>query len=251
MQGEFIDLLSTDAGTLAAYRALPASGRGPAVVVLQEIFGVNEAMRAVADSLAAEGYAAYVPDLFWRLQPRVELGYDEAGSQAAFALWKRFDLVQGVADAVQAVQAVAAQPEVHGGVAVLGFCLGGQLAVKTAARTEVDALLCFYGTKLGESLGDIAAIEAPALFHFGDADPHVPPEVRDAVAAVASNRPDMAVSVHAGAAHGFFNAYRQASFHPEAHQRAWAQSLALLRDTLLETQSDTARGRGPASLPQT
>jgi len=234
MQGQFIDLLSTDAGLLAAYCALPASGSGPAVVVLQEIFGVNEAMRAVADDLAAQGYVAFVPDLFHRLQPRVELGYDEGDTQSALGLWKRFDLEQGVADVTQVIEAVRARPEVSGGVALLGFCLGGQLAVKTAAKVRVDAMLCFYGTRLGDCLDEIAVIEAPALFHVGDADPHAPLEVRAALAALAADRPHMTLIIYPGAAHAFFNAYRPGSFRPEAHERARTQSLALLREALLQ-----------------
>ncbi|HEV7776009.1 MAG TPA: dienelactone hydrolase family protein [Luteibacter sp.] len=232
MQGEFIELVRIDGQPLTAYRALPAGGKGPAVVVLQEIFGVNVAMRQVADDLAAEGYVAYVPDLFWRLQPHVELGYDEAGLQEAFALWKRFDLAQGVDDVVQSIEAIRSRPEVDDKVAVLGFCLGGQLAAKVAARGVADAMLCFYGTRLGESLDEIASIAVPAIFHFGDADPHIPAEVREAVTTIAANTPPMSVTVHPGAAHGFFNAFREIGFHAQAHDLAWTQSLALLRHAL-------------------
>jgi carboxymethylenebutenolidase len=232
MQGEYIELVRIDGQPLTAYRALPASGRGPAVVVLQEIFGVNVAMRQVADDLAAEGYVAYVPDLFWRLQPRVELGYDEAGLQEAFALWKRFDLARGVDDVVQAIEAIRARPEVEDKVAVLGFCLGGQLAAKVAARGVADAMLCFYGTQLGASMDEIASITVPSLFHFGDADPHIPADVREAVATIATNTTHLSVTVHPGAAHGFFNAFRETGFHAQAHDQAWTQSLALLRHAL-------------------
>jgi carboxymethylenebutenolidase len=241
MQGEFIELVGIDGKPLTGYRALPASGHGPAVVVLQEIFGVNAAMRQVADDLAAEGYVAFVPDLFWRLQPRVELGYDEAGLQEAFGLWKRFDLAQGVEDIVQAIAAIRDRPEVDDKVAVFGFCLGGQLAAKVAARGVVDAMVCFYGTKLGESLDEIAAIDVPAIFHFGDADPHIPPEVRNAVADIAASHAQMTVTIHPGAAHGFFNAFRDAGFHAQAHDLAWTQTRAVLRTHL--TTDSQERGR--------
>lgn len=239
MKGEFIDLVTIDGQPLRAYRALPPAGHGPAVVVLQEIFGVNVAMRAVADDLAGQGYVAIVPDLFWRLQSDVQLGYDEEDSRKAFALWQRFDLAQGVDDLVKVVQAVRARDEVQGGVGLLGFCLGGQLTVKVAARVKVDAAVCFYGTRLGDSLDEIAAIDAPTLFHFGEADPHVPADVREAVSTVARTRPHMRVNVYPDAVHGFFNAFRESSFHAEAHRQAWIQSLELLREALA----------GPAQIP--
>jgi len=251
MKGEFIDLTTIDGQPLRAYRALPTAGHGPAVVVLQEIFGVNVAMRSVADDLAEQGYVALVPDLFWRLESGVQLGYDEEDSRKAFALWQRFDLAQGVDDLVKVVQAVRARDEVRGGVGLLGFCLGGQLTVKVAAKVKVDAAVCFYGTRLGDSLDDIAAIDAPTLFHFGNADPHVPADVREAVSRVAQTRPRMRVSVYADAAHGFFNAFRSSSFHAEAHRQAWSQSLELLREALADAPGISAAGHQPASFSHT
>jgi carboxymethylenebutenolidase len=232
MKGEFIDLTTINGQPLRAYRALPPSGRGPAVLVLQEIFGVNVAMRSVADALAEQGFVAVVPDLFWRLQSGVELGYDEDDSRKAVALWQRFDLAQGVDDLVKAVQAVRECDVVQGGVGLLGFCLGGQLTVKVAAKVKVDAAVCFYGVRLGDSLDEIAAIDVPTLFHFGEADPHVPADVREAVSSVAQTRPNMRVNVYPDAVHGFFNAFRESSFHAEAHRQAWEQSLDLLREAL-------------------
>jgi carboxymethylenebutenolidase len=242
MKGEFIDLTMIDGQTLHAYRALPPSGHGPAVVVLQEIFGVNEAMRSVADDLAEQGYVALVPDVFWRLQPGVELGYGEEDSRTAFGLWQRFDLAQGVDDVVKVIQAVRARDEVQGGVGLLGFCLGGQLTVKVAAKVKVDAAVCFYGTRLGDSLEEIAAIDVPTLFHFGSADPHVPAEVREAVSRVAQTQPHMRVNVYPQAVHGFFNAFRESSFHVEAHRQAWLDSLNLLREALFDFPQTSAVG---------
>jgi carboxymethylenebutenolidase len=230
--GDRIELITEGGRAMTAYRALPEGGRGPVVIVLQEIFGVNPAMRAVADDLAAEGFVALVPDLFWRLETGVELAYDDAGLQRAFGLWKSFDLEQGVKDVGAAVDYARSAPEGSGKVAVLGFCLGGQLAVRVGAAKEPDAVVSFYGTKLGENLESIEAITCPTVFHFGDADQHVPAEVRAAVAAVAAGKPSMDVNVYADAGHGFFNRFRAQGFQQAAHDAAWPKTIDLLRGAL-------------------
>lgn len=229
--GASIDI-ACQGGTMRAYRALPASGRGPVVVVLQEIFGVNAAMRGIADDLARQGVVVLVPDLFWRLQPGMELDYDPDGMTQARAAWGRFDLEQGVADAAAAVEAARAIPEGTGKVAVLGFCLGGQLAVKTAARTPVDAAVSFYGVQLDKSRDEIASISAPIQFHYGDADAHISPDARQVLADAAAARPQVEVFVYPRAGHGFFNAFRPAGHDAEASRQAHARALELLRSAL-------------------
>src|SRR5690349_840394 len=104
-----------------AYLALPPAGKGLGVVMLQEIFGVNAAMRAKAEGLAADGCAVLVPDLFWRAERRVDLGYSEPERQRGFELMKRFDMQAGVADAVAAAKWLARHPASNGRVAFVGF----------------------------------------------------------------------------------------------------------------------------------
>jgi carboxymethylenebutenolidase len=228
--GDYIDV-PCQGGFMRTYRALPASGRGPAVVVLQEIFGVNAAMRAVAEDLANEGFVALVPDLFWRIEPGMELGYGEDGMTAARAAWGRFDLEQGAADAAATVEVARSLADGAGKVAVLGFCLGGQLAVKVAARTPVDAVVSFYGVQLDKSGEEIAAIAAPLQVHYGDADAHISPDARE-VLAMASERASVDVFVYPDAGHGFFNAFRPAGHDAEASRQAHARVLTLLRSAL-------------------
>ncbi len=151
--GAFIDLFNAAGGVgMRIYRALPPAGRGPVVIVLQEIFGVNEAMRSVADDLASNGFVALAPDLFWRLEPGVDLGYSATDHEKAVAYWRRFDLDAGVGDVAATVEAARRAPYCTGKVALFGFCLGGQLAVKAGARTPVDAIVSFYGVQLGKCL---------------------------------------------------------------------------------------------------
>lgn len=230
--GEMVDLVTGPDGTMRGYRALPAGGRGAAVIVLQEIFGVNASMRAVADDLAAAGYVAVVPDLFFRAGAGIELGYDQEGVQKAFALWKGYDFDRGVADVEATIAAVRAMPEVSGGVALLGFCMGGQLAVRAGASASPDAVVSFYGTALGEHLDAVEALTMPTLFHVGDQDQHVPEPVRGAIAAIADERPAMTVHVYLDAGHAFFNSFRPQGYDPEAHDLAWQRTLTLLGASL-------------------
>jgi carboxymethylenebutenolidase len=230
--GEFIDLVRDGDSAMRAYKALPASGRGPVVVVLQEIFGVNAAMRSVADDLAANGFVALVPDMFWRIEPGIELDYGEEGLQKARAAWQAFDMEAGVADAAAAIAAGRKLAEGTGKVAVLGFCLGGQVAVKAAAREPADAVVSFYGVRLHESLDEIAGLACPTLFHFGDADGHIPAETREAIGGVASGKPAMEMFVYVDAGHGFFNAFRPSGFNAKAHEQSRVRSLDMLSKAL-------------------
>src|ERR1700722_19058338 len=145
MAGQWIDIAAKDGATFKAYLAAPASGSGPGILLLQEIFGVNKSMREVADYYAEEGYVVLAPDLFWRMEPGVELGYTEADFNKAFGYYQRFDANQSTKDADDALKVLRARPECKGKVGALGFCLGGKLAYLVAARTDVDCAVSYYG----------------------------------------------------------------------------------------------------------
>src|SRR6516225_3725166 len=125
MAGQTIDITAADGGRFHGYLSLPAKGDGPGLILLQEIYGVNQTIRAAADLFAEEGYVVLAPDLFWRMQPFVQLGYDPQSTQSAMSYLRRFDVDQGVADIGATLQTLQALPQCTGGVAVIGFCLGG------------------------------------------------------------------------------------------------------------------------------
>ncbi|MDM0005862.1 dienelactone hydrolase family protein, partial [Variovorax sp. J22G73] len=156
MTGQYIQIQAADgSGTFRGYLALPESGSGPGLVIAQEIFGVNHTMREIADYYAEEGYVALVPDLFWRQEPDVELGYSEADWQRAFALYGGFDEAKGMADMQSAIDVLRARAEVPGKkVGVLGFCLGGKLAYLAACRTDSDAAVGYYGVGIDAALDE-------------------------------------------------------------------------------------------------
>ena len=132
--------IKTDDGQFAAYVARPSNPKAPAIVVIQEIFGVNAVMRGVCDELAAAGFLAVCPDLFWRIEPGIDItDQSEAEWKKAFELYNAFDVEAGVKDIAATIDHVRALPEVNGKVGAVGFCLGGTLAYRTAARTDIAA----------------------------------------------------------------------------------------------------------------
>ena len=169
---------AADGGVFNAYLALPEGGRGPALVLLQEIFGVNRHLRELADRYAEEGYVTIAPDLFWRIQPGVELGYSEAEIKAAFDFYGRFDADQAIKDVADTICALRAMPECNGKVGAIGFCLGGMLAYLTAARCNIEAAVSYYGAGIEKRLNETGAVRCPMVLHFGELDRFVPAEAR-------------------------------------------------------------------------
>jgi len=169
-------------GGFGGYLAKPAAGRGPGVVVIQEIFGINQVMRDVADGFAARGYFALAPDLFWRLEPGVELtDKTDAEWKRAFDLMTRFDADAGVKDIQATINHLRGVSGCSGKVGAVGYCLGGLLAYLTACRTDSDACVGYYGVNIQEKLSEATAIKKPLMLHIAGKDQFVPPEAQKAV----------------------------------------------------------------------
>src|SRR3984885_2367248 len=147
-----------------AYLAVPKNNRGPGIIVIQEIFGVNAAMRSICDSLAAKGYMAICPDLFWRQQPGVQLtDKTPAEWDRAFELYKGFDVEAGVRDLLATLAHVRSMKGCNGKVGAVGYCLGGKLAYLMASRSDVDACASYYGVGLDEMLDEVHDIRMPLI----------------------------------------------------------------------------------------
>jgi carboxymethylenebutenolidase len=202
----------------------PDGGTGPGILLIQEIFGVSDYIRAVAEDLAGLGYVVSAPDLFWRMQPGHDAAHDEAGLAESLELGSRFDFEQGVADATAALAHLRALPEVDGGTGVLGFCLGGSIAYFLAARDGVDAAVSFYGSAVPGSVGLMEQITIPVQFHFGGADPYISRDEVAAVEAGVDGHPNLEIHVEEGAGHAFHNR-KAPMFHlPEPAARAWQRT---------------------------
>ncbi len=215
-------------GEMPAHLWLPEAGRGPGILLVQEIFGVSPYIRRRAADLAALGYVVLVPELFWRLGvAAVPNGPDMLDE--GLALSSRFDWPTGVADAVAAQRVLRERPEVRRS-ALLGFCFGGGLAFEVAATETPDVLVAYYGSALPRLLDLAPRVTCPTLMHFGTADAYLdPPMVARITAAV---EPQGArVELHEGAGHAFDNPDFVAH-HADASAAAWAQTTAFLAEHL-------------------
>jgi carboxymethylenebutenolidase len=200
---------------------LPEGGRGPAILLIQEIFGVGPYIRAVAGDLAALGYVVAAPDLFWRVRPGFVAKPGKEGLEEAMDTASRFDPGTGVADLEAAHDHLAALPEVSGGVGALGFCLGGSLGYALAARTKLTAVVSFYGSNVPETLDLLDDITCPLQFHFGGADPYIPREQVAAVERAVADRPNVEIHVQEDGGHAFHNRTSPMFHQPEPAARAW------------------------------
>ncbi len=228
MAGKWIDIKAADGGTFRGYLAVPASGKGPGIVLCQEIFGINAYIREVADYYAEEGYVVLAPDLFWRLEKNVDLGYSETDWKKAFDFLQRLDMDKCMDDITATVRTLRARPEVAGKVGALGFCLGGRLAYLAAARSGVDCAVGYYGVTIEKYLNEAANIKVPLVLHFAAEDKYAPPEAVAQIKAAFTGRPEIEIYNYPGVDHAFA---RTGGMHYDrpAHMMAHSRSIALFR----------------------
>ncbi|MEN8723631.1 MAG: dienelactone hydrolase family protein [Alphaproteobacteria bacterium] len=173
MSGTDITINGTD-GSFSGYLATPAGGSGPGIVVLQEIFGVNKVMRDICDDLAAQGFVALCPDLFWRIEPGIQItDQTQAEWDRAFELFGLFDVDKGMEDVQAAITHLRGVDGVTGKVGTVGYCLGGKLAYLSATRTDADAAVGYYGVNIAADLEEADAITKPLMLHIAEKDEFV------------------------------------------------------------------------------
>lgn len=223
--GEQVSLRAEDGQELNAYVSWPQGEPIAGLVVIQEIFGVNEHIRTVADEYAKDGFLAVAPALFDRYEKGVDLGYDGADMQKALSFISRVDMNKAMQDVDAAVQYAANSTGKR--VGVIGYCFGGTIAWLTATRLSVQAAVGYYGGRIGNYAQEEP--KSPVMLHFGKEDKHIPPEE---VAKITSAHPEVQVFWY-DAGHAF-NATPRASFHPEASRLARERSLEFLKKHLAE-----------------
>ncbi|MCU1397898.1 MAG: Carboxymethylenebutenolidase [Acidimicrobiales bacterium] len=199
----------------------------PAVLLIQEIFGVGSYIRAVAERLAAAGYVVGAPDVFWRFARNWEAAHDEAGLGASFGMVQQLDMPQAIADCATALAHLASLDGVERAPGVLGFCLGGTLAWGVAAEAEPSVCVSYYGSGVPSMIGMIDQIHCPTLLHFGNDDPYLPSEGVEAVSAAVAGKPGFAVNVEI-AGHAFDNHEADIFYNEAAANAAWAKTMAFL-----------------------
>lgn len=198
-----IHTLGGGAEEFLAYTSQPVSAPKAAIIVIQEIFGVNEGIRIKCDQWAEKGYLAIAPDLFWRIRPGIELDPDVPEQlQEAFGLFGKFDQEAGIRDIESTIR--EARRMVGGGkVGAVGYCLGGRLAYMTAARTDINASVGYYGVGIDGLIGESHAIAHPLALHIAVDDGFVKPDVQAKMHEGLDGHPKVTLWDYPGVDHGF------------------------------------------------
>jgi carboxymethylenebutenolidase len=212
-----------------AYAAEPEGSPKAAIVVVQEIFGVNPGIREKVDQWAAKGYYAVAPDLFWRMKPGIQLDPDQpAEFTEALGYMQRFDIDAAIRDLEATIRHAR---RIAGKVGVVGFCLGGKIAYLAATRTDTDASVSYYGVGIDALLGEAHAIARPLLLHFAELDHFVDAAARETITSGLAGNRHVEIEVHPGVDHGFATS-RGARRVEEAAQRADARTEAFFAQHL-------------------
>lgn len=196
--------ISGSDGEFGASLHLPATVPAPVVVLAHEIFGVNAFMEHTAQWLASAGFVVVCPDLFWRQGVGIALNpADEHDMKKALTLWKSFDMHKGVADLHASIDHVASQPFCNGKVSLIGYCLGGALAVLMAGRPSVHKSVGYYGVGLEEMAGPVAAVSRPLMMHMPGNDHLVSTAARQAITASMAKNDNIDLIWYEGQGHAF------------------------------------------------
>ena len=222
--GKMIELTASDGHKLAAYKAEPSGGneakpRG-AIVVIQEIFGVNSHIKKVADEYAADGYVAIAPAMFDRVQRGYDTGYTPPEIEAGRAIMQKLDQAKALLD----VDAAVAEAKKSGKVGIVGYCWGGTVAWRAAANTAgIVASAPYYGGGMPNYIGEKPKV--PVMAHFGELDQS--PTLEQAKA-IAKAHPEISANFYPGAGHGF-NCDQRGSYNAEASKLARQRTLEFFR----------------------
>lgn len=200
-----LHLANPDGYDFSCVMALPdGDGKAPAVIVIQEIFGLNADVRQKCADWADKGYVAIAPDLFWRQQPGVQLtDKSEAEWARAFELLRGFNLDKGIFDLTVTLDFIRAHDRCNGHVGAVGYCLGGKLAYLMAARTDIDASVCYYGVDLVRFMPEAINIKKPHLMHIAQGDKFVSPDDQAKMHAMLDKCTNVTVHDYAGVNHAF------------------------------------------------
>jgi carboxymethylenebutenolidase len=220
---ESVTLSAADGHSFNAYVAHPATEPVAALVVVQEIFGVNAHIRSVADGWARDGFLAIAPALFDRISPGIDLGYDPESMKTAMSFFPKFDVDKAILDIAATVDYTA--KITHKKVGVIGYCLGGTIAWLSATRLRPAAAVGYYGGRIGNYAGEKPS--CPVMLHFGKQDSHIP---ASEVEKVHSAHPEVEIFWY-DAGHAF-NCEPRPSYNPAAAQEARQRSLDFLKKTL-------------------
>jgi carboxymethylenebutenolidase len=227
----WIDITAGDGNTFQGYLALPRAGKGPGIIIAQEIFGVNGHIQSVVEQYALNGYVALAPDVFWRQERRVELGYEGADRDKGIAIMQKTDAHQAATDLGAAAKALRSLPEINGKVAAIGYCFGGQLAYLMAAQGSVDAAVAYYGGGIQNRLDEAGKVNVPIQFHYAEKDSGIPLTAVEQVKQSFAGRNHADFNLYPGVDHGF-NCTDRATYNQRTAALAHARTLKFLVEHL-------------------
>ncbi len=227
MASQMIGIPSSDNHNFQGYLSLPPAGKGPGIVLIQEIFGVNKHIKAVADQYALDGYVVLAPDLFWRIEPNINLGYEADDLKKGMAYQQKLDLSLAIQDLVASTEFLRSRDECTGEVASLGYCMGGLLSYLCAARAGVDAAVCYYPGGIDSHLEEAEKIACPILLHFAGNDSYISATTIKATQEQFSASKNAVIEVYPAVEHGF-NCWDRSSYNQQASSLAHGLTLSFL-----------------------
>lgn len=198
-----ITIKAFDGGEFDGYLALPASGYGPGIVVIQEIFGVNGYMRSVADWYAAHGFVALCPDLFWRIERGVQLTDKGDDWNKAIEFYQKIDEDKAVKDSAAALDFLRRSSACNGRVGAVGFCMGGNLTYLLSTRFKPDCAVGYYGVSIEKSLDEAMNLSSALMLHIAEKDKFCPPEAQAQIHDALARSPLVTIYNYAGLEHAF------------------------------------------------
>jgi len=222
--------VTTPDGDFAAYLARPAVASAPAIVVCQEIFGINADMRQTCDEFASQGFMAICPDLFWRLEPGIVLS-DKTDWDKALALYEAFDLNTGVTDVMATMKAARTLPGASGKVGLMGFCLGGLLTFLAMARQSIDTGVAYHGGRTEKYLAEAPGVTGRLLMHLAEEDEFISKEAQKAIITALKDKPNVKIHIYPGCSHAFAR-HGGTHYDAAAAHQATARTLSFFRSNL-------------------
>lgn len=221
---------SADGDEIGALLRRPASGTGPGLVLVQEIFGVSDYLEFSAERLARLGYVVMAPDLYWRVEAGADISDNDL--ETAFGFVSQLDPQAAVGDLIVALDHLREFDGVTGGTGILGFCLGGALAYHVASLAEPDTCVSYYGSAIPDALDAMTGVTCPILFHFGEQDQYTPVEAVDRVEAATHGMANVRFERYPTGGHAFDNAFSDQFHQPRNAVTAWGVTAQFLQRTL-------------------
>lgn len=211
------------------YLSIPSFTNAPGIVLIQDIFGVNDVLKTIADHFARAGFMVLAPDLYWRMAPNVQLGYEAQDVQQAFEYYKRYNVSEGIKDIGLAVETLKNYLGCSGKIALLGLSFGAKLAYLAAAESEVqaNAAVAFYPAGIIDHLKIVSEIQCPLQFHFGEKDEMITSDQVTRIKAAFRDKENVETHVYAGTGHAFYN-HARPTYHLEASKLAYQRTISFL-----------------------